>query len=46
MFEGDYAEMRGRKNLLISMEAKPRVSHAQTRERGPPLALAGTFMIS
>ena len=35
MFEGDSADTCARKFSLTSMGAKWRVSHAQTRERGP-----------
>ena len=40
MFEGDSADMGARKFPLVSMGAERRVSRAQTRERGPPSALA------
>ena len=40
MFEGDPVNMRARKFLLVLMGAEQRVSRAQTRERGPPSALA------
>ena len=40
MFEGDSADTCGGKFLLPSMGAERRVSCAQTRERGPPSALA------
>ena len=40
MFEGDSADMCARKFPLVSMGAERRVSRAQTRERGPPSALA------
>ena len=40
MFEGDSADTCAEKFPLTSMGAKRRVSRAQTRERGPPSALA------
>ena len=40
MFEGDSADMCARKFPLVSMGGERRVSSAQTRERGPPSALA------
>ena len=42
MFEGDSADMCARKFPLVSMG---RVSHAETRERGPPSALAEIIII-
>ena len=43
MFEGDFADMYAGKFPLVSMGAERRVSRAQTRERGPPSALAEIF---
>ena len=40
MFEGDSADTCAGKFLLVLMGGERRVSHAQTRERGPPSALA------
>ena len=40
MFEGDSADTCAKKFPLVSMGAERRVSRAQTRERGPPSALA------
>ena len=40
VFEGDYADMCAGKFPLVSMGAERRVSRVQTRERGPPSALA------
>ena len=40
MFEGDSADMCAGKFPLVSMEAERRVSRVQTRELGPPSALA------
>ena len=40
MFEGDSADMCAGNFPLVSMGAERRVSRAQTRERGPPSALA------
>ena len=40
MFEGDSADMCAGKFPLVSMGAEQRVSRAQTRELGPPSALA------
>ena len=40
MFKGDYADTSAGKFLLVLMGAERRVSRAQTRERGPPSALA------
>ena len=40
MFEGDSADICAGKFPLVSMGAEQRVSHAQTREQGPPSALA------
>ena len=45
MFEGDSADMCAGKFPLVSMGAERRVLRAQTRERGPPSALAEFFMI-
>ena len=44
MFEGDSADMCVGKFLLTSMGAEQRVSHAQTRERGPPSARAEIYV--
>ena len=41
MFEGDYADMCGRKFPLVSMGGR-----AETRERGPPSALAEILSFS
>ena len=40
MFEGDSADTCAGKFPLVLMGAERRVSRAQTRERGPPSALA------
>ena len=40
MFEGDSADMRTRKFLLVSMGAERRVSRLHTWERRPPLVLS------
>ena len=40
MFEGESADALAGKFPLVSMGAERRVSHAQTREQGPPSALA------
>ena len=40
MFEGDSADMRTRKFLLVSMGAERRVSRVPTWERRPPLVLS------
>ena len=40
MFEGDSADMCAGKFPLVSMGVERRVSHAQTREGGPPSVLA------
>ena len=45
MFEGDSADMCAGKFPLMLMGAKQRVSRAQTRERGPPSALAEFTLI-
>ena len=45
MFEGDSADTFAGKISLVSMGAERRVSHAQTRERGPPSAVAEIFKL-
>ena len=40
MFEGDSADMCAGKFLLVSMGGRAEGPRAQTRERGPPSALA------
>ena len=44
MFEGDSADTCAGIFPLVSMGAEQRVSRAQTRERGPPSALAELFI--
>ena len=46
MFEGDSADMCAGKFMLVLMGAERRVSRAQTRERGPPSALAELHIFS
>ena len=46
MIEGDSADMCAGKNPLVSMGGERRVSRAQTRERGPPSALAEISFLS
>ena len=47
MFEGDSADMFAGKFPLVSMGGgERRVSRAQTRERGPPSALAEIIITS
>jgi hypothetical protein len=43
MFEGDSADTGAGKFPLVSMGAERRVSRAQTREQGPPSALAEIY---
>ena len=43
MFEGDSADTCAGKFPLVLMGGEQRVSRAQTRERGPPSALAEIF---
>ena len=44
MFEGDSADTCAIKFPLVSMGAERRVLRAQTRERGPPSALAEIYI--
>jgi hypothetical protein len=44
MFEGDSADTGAGNFPLVSMGAERRVSRPQTRERGPPSALAESFI--
>ena len=46
MFEGDSADTCALKYLLVSMGGQARVSHVQTRERGPPSALVEILCVS
>ena len=45
MFEGDSADKCAGKFPLVLIWAERRVSRAQTRERGPPSALAEIFLL-
>ena len=45
MFEGDSADTCAGKFPLVSMEAEGMVLCAQTRERGPPSALAELYLL-
>ena len=45
MFEGDSADTWAGKIPRVSMGAERRVSRAQTRERGPPSALAEFYFL-